>query len=284
MAISIREVGREEEFLDIARLQKEIWGFAAADVAAPHLIMLHQQLGGVVLGAFEGEEMIAFCYSFFGMIDGEGTEKVPIHWSHMLAVQPQYRGTGLGKQLKWRQREMILERGVRICRWTYDPLETLNARLNIITLGCKSSEYIFNAYGASTGHLHAGLTTDRFVAHWVLDSERAVSCAGGKPLRTGVEIGSLPFALRAVEEADSGVLIPGEPADCGEAEYLGAEIPTGMQDMKVNHREAAVSWREATAGLFPGLFERGYVLVDVLSPKESGRPTAVYVLHREGNK
>ena len=280
MAISIREVRGEEEFLNIARLQKEIWGFTAADIAAPHLIMLHQQLGGVVLGAFDGGEMIAFCYSFFGMIDGEGGEKVPIHWSHMLAVLPRYRGTGLGKRLKFRQRELILERGVRICRWTYDPLETLNARLNIVTLGCESSEYIFNAYGASTGHLHAGLTTDRFVAHWVLDSERSAACAEGKPPRSGVELDSLPFALRAVE--DSGVLVPGELNDGVDAEYLGVEMPTGIQEMKTTHHEAAVSWREVTAGVFPGLFERGYVLVDVLSPKETERPSAVYILHREG--
>lgn len=278
--IEIREVVREEDFLHIAEIQKVVWGFAPADVAAPHLIMLHQKLGGVVLGAFDREDrIVAFCYSFYGLM-GKGERRTPIQWSHMLAVLPEYRGRGLGKKLKWKQREMILERGVTICRWTFDPLETLNARLNIVTLGCVAKEYLFNLYGSSTGHLHEGLPTDRFVAHWQLDSERVAACAIGKPRRTPVAAESLPLLFDAGDAG--GVVVPQGAVRKLEDEYIGVPVPGGIQEMKLRNREAAVRWRGLTGEVFPELFERGYTLVDVLSRRETGKPVSIYILQKEG--
>jgi len=280
--IEIREVRREEEFLSIADIQKKVWGFEPADVAAPHLIMLHQRLGGVVVGAFDGDELVAFCYSFYGLMEGEEKKRIPIHWSHMLAVLPPYRGIGLGKALKQRQRMMILKRDVRICRWTFDPLETLNARLNIVTLGCVAKEYLFNVYGASTGHLHAGLTTDRFVAHWILDSERAEACAAGRPPRAPINLAKLKLAFETFDDPSTGVLLPGEPDLEREEEYIGVLMPPAIQKLKATCLDAAIRWREITADLFPRMFERGYVLVDVLSPKETERPEPIYVMQLKG--
>ena len=277
--IEIREVVREQDFLRIAEIQKEVWGFSPTDVAAPHLLMLHQKLGGVVVGAFNRDDRImAFGYSFYGLMN-KGECKIPIQWSHMLAVLPQYRGRGLGKRLKWKQREMILERGVKICRWTFDPLEIVNARLNIVTLGCVANEYLFNVYGASTGHLHAGLSTDRFVAHWQLDSDRVADCANGKPWRAPVTPESLPLLFDVKEE--EGVVVPRGAVSKLDDEFIGVPVAAGMQQIKVTRREAALRWRRLTGQVFPEAFYLGYALVDVLSPQETGKPFSIYVLQRK---
>jgi predicted GNAT superfamily acetyltransferase len=278
-ALDIREITREEDFLRIAEIQKAVWGFEPADITAPHLIMLHQRLGGVVIGAFDNQDrLVAFCYSFFGLM-GSGLQKTPIHWSHMLAVLPEFRGLGLGKVLKWKQREMVLERGVKICRWTFDPLETINTRLNIVTLGCVSNEYLFNVYGNSTGHLHSGLSTDRFIAHWQLDSHRVEACLADKPPRAPIEVRSLPMIFDVID-SDGSPTPEGRPV-YHDSYFVGVPIPVGMQQIKVTRNQLAWEWRRITGEVFPELFSRGYLLVDVLSEKETIRPVAIYILERK---
>ena len=269
--IEIREVEREEDFLKIADIQRAVWGFDPIDVAPQHLIMVHRHLGGVALGAFDGDKIVGFTYSFFGLREGR-----PIHWSHMLAVLPEYRGLGLGKRLKWGQRDLLLAGGVELCLWTFDPLETSNARLNIRTLGAIVNEYEVNAYGESSGHLHVGLPTDRFVARWEVTSERAVRCAAGEPFRVP------PQAVSAVLVADEvgGRLAPGEPDLGKKEEFLGGPVPTGIQGLKTSDPELAMRWRLVTRELFCSYFERGYRLVDVLSPDEWGGTLFLYVLQR----
>lgn len=270
----IRELREDEEFLLLADIQLKVWGFEPEDVAAPHLIMLHQQLGGVVLGAFDSSgELIGFTYSFYGLMG-----KTPIHWSHMLAVLPEYRGYGIGKQLKWRQREAILRRGVGICRWTFDPLETVNARLNIYTLGCTSSEYQFNVYGRSSGPLHSGLPTDRFVARWDLDSERAKKCAAGSPEHAPVDPETL-VQICEIRESDD-ILLPGDTDLSLDKEFLSMLVVNDIQEMKRSHPEAAMLWRRITGEVFSSYFERGYELVDVFSSDETGFPFFSYVIKR----
>lgn len=274
--LTIREIRKPEEFEQLADLQVTVWGFEESDIAAPHLIMTHQHLGGVVLGAFDGaDKVIAFTYSFFGLHLGQ-----PIQWSHMLAVLPEYRGFGLGKALKLRQRELILVRGVKVCRWTFDPLEGLNARLNLYSLGATAGEYIVDAYGQSSGHLHGGLPTDRFVAHWELASERARACSENRPTHFQVDFETLPLLIKVDEK--NQIPVPTDTVESPDGELLGVPIPSKIQEIKSRSIDTALRWREITRQIFPKLFGRGYKLVDVFSPEECGEPTFVYLLRRLG--
>ena len=274
--LDIRELEKDEEFQQLADLQTTVWGFETADIAAPHLIMVHKHLGGVVLGAVEPTgRVVAFTYSFFGLHKGR-----PIQWSHMLAVLPEYRGSGIGKRLKWKQREKILERGVKICRWTFDPLEGLNARLNIFTLGAQACEYIVNAYGSSSGPLHSGLPTDRLVAHWDLECKRVSDCAAGKANHLHSEPEPLPSCIRLVER--EGVVAPGGVEGSVAGEHLAVPIPPGIQDLKRRQPSTAEAWRRVTREVFQQRFAEGYILSDVLSPGEWGGAVFLFVLRRSG--
>jgi predicted GNAT superfamily acetyltransferase len=99
----------------------------------------------------------------------------------MLAVKPQYRDAGIGRNLKLYQRDEALSRGFTLMEWTFDPLEIKNAFLNIHRLGVIVRSYTPNFYGVSSSRLQGGLPTDRLHAEWWMDSERVKATMNGTP-------------------------------------------------------------------------------------------------------
>ena len=158
----IRELGTHEELREVVALQKTIWGWEDADVLPFRMLVVATKIGGQLLGAFEGDRMIAFCLAIPGLkADGSAY----LH-SHMLGVLAEYRNHGVGRQLKLRQRDDALARGIDLIEWTFDPLEIKNAHFNVERLGAIVRRYLRNQYGASSSPLHGGLPTDRLVAEW----------------------------------------------------------------------------------------------------------------------
>jgi predicted GNAT superfamily acetyltransferase len=98
----------------------------------------------------------------------------------MLGVLPPYRNSGLGRQLKLKQREDALERGIDLIEWTFDPLELKNAYFNIERLGAIVRRFVRNQYGATSSHLHGGLPTDRCTAEWWINSKRVQNALNGE--------------------------------------------------------------------------------------------------------
>ena len=131
------------------------------------MMMINQKLGGVVVGVFDEDGgLLAFLLGQTGL--REGTREL-LHWSHMMAVRSHVRGLGLGRHLKLYQRRFLLDLGIDEAEWTYDPLESRNAHLNLNRLGALPFEYRRNVYGdGSTSGLHSGIGTDRFVTRWKL--------------------------------------------------------------------------------------------------------------------
>lgn len=168
MAIEIRQLKQHSEFADAVRLQKEIWGFQDVELLPLRLFVVASKIGGQVLGAFDGGQMVGFCLCIPGL---KGGAKAYLH-SHMLGVLPAYRNTGLGRQMKWKQREFALAEGIDLIEWTFDPLEIKNAFFNIERLGAIVRRYVHNQYGTTTSHLHGGLPTDRLIAEWWIASPR----------------------------------------------------------------------------------------------------------------
>ena len=88
---------------------------------------------------------------------------------------------GLGGGLKRGKGEFALRVGIPMDTWTFDPLQTRNAHLNINKLGCVIRKYKVNYYGnVSTSALHAGLDTDRLFAEWWVGSQRVADALAGK--------------------------------------------------------------------------------------------------------
>ncbi|HUN86151.1 MAG TPA: hypothetical protein VMU48_17360 [Terracidiphilus sp.] len=125
------------------------------------------------------QSLVGFAYSLPGIKSGAGGPWPYLH-SHMLAVRQSHRDRGLGVQLKLKQRDEALSRGIRHMEWTFDPLEIKNAHLNIHKLGAIVRRYYIDFYGVSSSRLQAGLPTDRLVAEWYLDTPRVVEILEGR--------------------------------------------------------------------------------------------------------
>ena len=166
-SIVIRKCHGLEELRACVALQKEVWNFTDAELVPLRMFVVAEKVGGQVMGAFEGRDMVGFALSVPGTRSGH----VYLH-SHMLAVRKDQRNSGLGRRLKLLQREEALDRGIELIEWTFDPLEIKNAFLNIHKLGAVVCHYRENFYGVSSSRLQGGLPTDRLLAEWYLDSDR----------------------------------------------------------------------------------------------------------------
>jgi predicted GNAT superfamily acetyltransferase len=183
-AIRIHQLSDLSEFAEVVRLQREIWGFDDLELLPLRLFVVASKIGGQVLGAFDGDKMIAFCLCIPG-IKPDG--KHYLH-SHMLGVLPAYRNTGLGRKLKFEQRKYAIQSDIDLIEWTFDPLELKNAFFNIERLGAIVRRYVPNQYGRTSSHLHGGLPTDRLVPEWWIESSRVKELAETGALeKTAVE-------------------------------------------------------------------------------------------------
>ncbi len=270
MSVEIRDFEKPSDYEACARLQVEIWGFSAADAVPPlHLIAMHHY-GGILIGAFESDRMVGFVCGFSGWDRGR-----VFHHSHMLGVLADHRGSGLGEALKWAQRERVLAQGIELVNWTFDPLQAVNANLNVNRLAALVAKYRVNIYGESKSKLHAGLPTDRFEAEWLLSSERVTRALRGElpgwPLWE-----HLPRA-NATSTTKSGFRVSAE-ADVGiDEDAILAEIPETINRIMAEDMDLALDWRLKIRALFGAYFERGYV-VKGFHRSEAG---AFYRLERE---
>jgi predicted GNAT superfamily acetyltransferase len=139
------------------------------------MFVVAQKIGGQVIGAFEGTEMVSFALAIPGARNGHSY----LH-SHMLAVRLDHRNAGLGRRMKLFQREDALARGFELIEWTFDPLEIKNAYLNIEKLGAIARRYTINQYGITSSPLQGGLPTDRLIAEWWLKSKRVEEAVRGR--------------------------------------------------------------------------------------------------------
>jgi predicted GNAT superfamily acetyltransferase len=174
--IVVRDCTRLEDFYACVDLQREIWGEADLEVEPATMFVVAAHTGGQVFGAFDGEKLVGYTLAVAAIRGG-----IPYLHSHMTGVQFAYRDRGVGRMLKFYQREEALKRGLRLVAWTFDPLELRNAHFNLNRLGAIARVYQPNLYGITTSPLHRGLATDRLLAEWYLDSTRVEAAIRDNP-------------------------------------------------------------------------------------------------------
>jgi predicted GNAT superfamily acetyltransferase len=176
--VLIRSLHELDEMRACVALQKEAWNFSDAELVPLRMFAVAEKIGGQVIAAFAGNELIGFALAIPGARNGHSY----LH-SHMLAVRKKHQNAGLGRRIKLFQREDALARGFQLIEWTFDPLEIKNAYLNIEKLGAIARRYNVNQYGITSSPLQGGLPSDRLVAEWWLKSQRveAVLQTGARP-------------------------------------------------------------------------------------------------------
>ena len=199
-AIQIRPAKGIDELDACVQLQVATWGYDASDIVPRRLFSLATRIGGQVLGAFAADRLVGFLLALPGFRNGCGY----LH-SHMLAVVPELRNSGLGARIKLAQREDALARGIDLIEWTFDPLVAKNAYLNLHRLGAIARRYAHNFYGPTSSPLQGGLPTDRLYAEWWLRSDRVLRALRGTPASSAVaERIHLPAELDAWKTLPEG--------------------------------------------------------------------------------
>jgi predicted GNAT superfamily acetyltransferase len=256
-------------------LQRRVWQMSdERDVVPLHMLLAVHTQGGVLLGAFGGNELVGYVFGFAGLTD-EGQVK---HCSHMMGVLPEYQSQGVGYQLKLAQREFALGQGLDLITWTYDPLESRNAYLNLGKLGVISRSYIQDLYGPMTDGLNAGLPSDRFRVEWRIGSKWVRRRLAGEESRVEVEMaapGNIPG------HTTQGALTPGRLSLRADAVAIAVQIPADYQTIKATDQALALDWRLATRQIFEAYFEKGYVAADFLTSEAKGERKSLYVLRRD---
>jgi predicted GNAT superfamily acetyltransferase len=199
--IRIAPVTKLADFEQCVEVQLAVWGYSDGDLIPKRVFIVAERIGGQVLGAYDGSELVGFAMAFPGYRDGK-----PYLHSHMLAVLAEYRNAGLGRRLKMAQRDDALARGFELMEWTFDPLEIKNAHLNIARLGAIARRYLRNIYGLSTSPLQGGLPTDRLVVEWWLRSERVRRALGEEASEDGTA-GQATASDEVVERIDVPCII-----------------------------------------------------------------------------
>lgn len=154
----VRELTLPEEFERCLDLQREGFGWSDLELMPMRFFVVSRHIGGLVLGAFDNDRLVGFLSAIPGIRAGH-----PYWHSHMLAVTSASRDSGIGTQLKLAQKEHALQRGIRLIEWTFDPLVSRNAYLNIEKLGVIVRRYYPSFYGGES---------DRLIAEWWLDRKR----------------------------------------------------------------------------------------------------------------
>jgi predicted GNAT superfamily acetyltransferase len=269
--VTLRPLTNRQDCLACVKLQLEIWGPAFVDVVPATILMVSQRVGGVAAGAFDTNgRLVGFVFGISGVADG-----VLTHWSDMLAIRPEARRIGLGRRLKLYQREQLLDHGIPVACWSYDPLMAVNASFNLNTLGAYPTEYVDDMYGDTGSTLHRGLDTDRLIVKWPLDDPSVKRrIAGERHISRPDSVAGAP-----------GVL-PSGPTDSDGADRtlptsdrVRIAIPADILSLKATNPADARWWQRSVRDAFRTYLKTGYLVVDFCDGSETEPPA--YVLTRK---
>jgi predicted GNAT superfamily acetyltransferase len=272
--IKLRELTTESDYAACVGLQRATWGAGFTEVVPPSLLMISQKVGGIAAGAFDVRgRMLGFVWGMTGI-----RRRQPVHWSHMLAVAADQHGRGIGQLLKQYQRSLLLKQGVGLMHWTFDPLVSRNAHLNLNRLGVRIDSYVPDYYGADTdSELHSGLGTDRFIVAWHLRERRVSRALSGNPVasyRRFARSAVVGSALRADGQPDPTIQpLPDAPS-------VLVECPVDIHAIKRVDPSRAWQWRQVTRRAFLHYLGAGYRVEGIFRNRDETR--AFYALARAG--
>ncbi|MCU0485440.1 MAG: GNAT family N-acetyltransferase [Anaerolineales bacterium] len=278
----------------VEQLQLRVWPGSELDVVPLHMLMAAIHAGGLLIGAVAHEDsdeptnpntsgrLAGFVLGFPGVYPTPDGPRLK-HYSHMLGVDPAFRNQGIGFKLKRAQWQMVRRQGIDRITWTYDPLLSPNAWLNITRLGAVCNTYLVNFYGRMRDALNMGLDSDRFEVDWWVNTRRVYHRLSheARPALTLQHYMAAETPL--VHEAHWGsdrYPEPGKtslPDPVDPQPLLLLEIPADFSALRQADVHLAQAWRLHTRQLFLSLFDLGYIVTDFVTTNDE-LPQSFYVL------
>lgn len=186
--INIRECTTVEELTQCVQLQRDVFKLPEIEISPVRHFIVTKHAGGFTLGAFVEKKLVGFVLSVPAILRSENA-----FYSHMTAVADDFQSYGIGRKLKWQQREKSLELGVKFIKWTFQPVMARNAFFNMEKLGAIVCQYKPNFYGTDYSTAHnsdgkLGLDSDRLFAEWHLEDEKVKALANGEKFEEKREV------------------------------------------------------------------------------------------------
>lgn len=267
--IRVRPLETRREFLACERIQKLTWGSVGSSA---ELLQVAAKYGGAVLGAFVDGRQRGFLFAILARRDGR-----LIHWSHLMAAEPGWRSRGLGLRMKLAHRRLALAEGINSICWTYDPLQSRNAALNLTRLRATVEEYIPNCYGQFGGRIEKNLPSDRFIVNWRI-ATRGVE-ARLRAQRPPAPDPSLP-RVNETRTNGRGLLANARLSLNLRAPRLLVEIPPNTDAMRERAPALARRWRFETRRIFLRYLAAGYRVRDFVVPSGATGGKCFYLIER----
>jgi predicted GNAT superfamily acetyltransferase len=203
-----------------------------------------QGSGNVPYGAVEDGRVVGYVLGWLGVDPEDGLH---LH-SHMLAVLPRRRHGGVGRALKLAQRAQAIDAGVRVVRWTFDPLVARNAYFNLVKLGAVADRFHRHYYGDMEDAINRGERSDRLEARWDLDA--------AQPRSNFLALGQMEVVLGREGPADRPAPTAVRPPEEGSAEMW---IPSDYSSLREADPDLAARWRDAVADAIEACRKAGLV-------------------------
>lgn len=250
----------------VEELQRAIWHGSETDIVPAHVFITAAHNGGLTLGAYIEDQLIGFVFGFPGLESTPDGPR-PKHCSHMLGIKPGYRDSGVGFALKRAQWQMVRHQGLDHITWTYDPLLSRNAYLNIAKLGAVCNTYRRSEYGEMRDGLNAGLPSDRFQVDWWINTrrvERRLSKRARRPLKLDDFSKAELQPLYTPLSRTSGWIQPPEHFPPLEGKLALTEIPSDFNALKDAEFSLARDWRFFSREILETAFAAGYIVTDFI--------------------
>lgn len=253
--INIRTLHSAEEMATAVDLQRVYWGDNMADLVPDHMLLSISRYGGHIHAAYDGDKIVGLLIGFLGAdIDPRNDADAPSQlyvMSKRMVVLPEYRGQKIGEQLKQAQRRFAQEHNIQLVLWTFDPLLSRNAYLNLHKLGATGQKYEKDYFGTSANN--PVLSADRLQVNWWVNHPSLEN-------PTSVNLIDTPI-VNPVSLNGDGLLIPND-FNLPDSEIVRLEIPMEFVPLERLDPDLGQKWRDFIRYAFPELLRSGYLASD----------------------
>jgi predicted GNAT superfamily acetyltransferase len=273
--VQVEVLRTPQEMTVLEDLQREIWGYGEPGADPPYparALLALAESGGLVALARVDSQPAGFSVAWIG----RWTDQQFYFHSQLVGVRPQFRRSGIAYALKLQQREYALDHGLRIIRWTFDPLRAANARLNLTRLAAVCRTFRANYYGPLGSRFSAGDESDRLWAEWHLLSPRTLAALSGKPPAPPTPATPV-ITTETVETPTGRFRAPTGWIQPPPAAAPLAEIPADWDLLRACRPDLAARWRHTVRAVLEHYLESGFTVTG-LAPGPDPDSGPAYVL------
>jgi chorismate synthase len=280
--IQIRPLKTLDEMEAVVAVQRTVWNDPTTVIYRNTLISWVRN-GGVLLGALDGDRLVGFVLGYLGTETQDSSRPAMANLklvSQRMAVLPEYRDRGIGYDLKLAQRQYAVQLGIRLITWTFDPLQSRNAHLNIHKLGAIARRYWRDYYGTDPSSQVVLGSSDRLIVEWWVTNHRVEQRITGK--RSGLTIAQYTDANATIMNPSrvgtGGYPQPGELTTHTPGLVALIEIPGDFEAIVKADPDLARAWRQHSRELLENALVSGYTITDFVYGEYEGRKRSFYAL------